>query len=232
MEVSACEILKELNITSPPINIYKILRDEGIEVDFVNFRNWDLHGCYINNITGPSIGINSKHIVTKKRFTAAHEYKHHIHDMPFQEGGSSGFRCVENEHRVHIEKTANTFAAELLAPKWMIRNIISDLGDCCTISILSGIFNISYMAMAYRLTNTGNISDRKKKNYLASPGRKEDLIKTRNVYQVVKSLPAFSSQVINIYFGMETDVNYCRFCSQNIFNSDWEVCSSCGNNIT
>lgn len=231
MEVSACEILKELNITSPPINIYEILKNEGINVDFINFKSWDLHGCYLKNITGPSIGINSRHILTKQRFTATHEYKHHFHDMPFQLGDLSGFRCVETEQRIKIEKTANTFAAAMLVPEWMIRRIISELGDYCTIHILSGIFRVSYEAMIYRLNNLGNITDRKKRKFLGNPGKKEDLLNTRSVYEIADSLPAFGSQVINIYLGMESEVEHCRYCSQKIFNPGWEVCLDCGSNI-
>lgn len=127
MQLLAVERLEALGLAQPPINIYAALQREGVLVDERAFSNFGLAGCYMDEPPIlPSVAINSRHDPKKKRFTAAHEYKHHLADRTLGE-----LLCYESSDSqgTVVEKAANAFAARFLLPEVMVRDVVRQLGD-------------------------------------------------------------------------------------------------------
>jgi Zn-dependent peptidase ImmA (M78 family) len=104
------------------------------------------------------IGVNQQHHANRKRFSLAHELGHYLLGH-HQE--SRGY-----EDRFHIdaaegtapgydwraERTANDFAAEILMPRKLISQVFRKTQDP---SVLAETFEVSELAMGYRLMNLG-----------------------------------------------------------------------------
>lgn len=161
-------ILKEANITQPPVPIEELARSLGVQVQCGVLPD-ELSGLLYRKDSRkkPIIGVNSAHAKVRQRFTIAHELGHMIlHDEPVHvdRGFSVKFRDARSstaEHRAEIE--ANQFAAEILMPTQLIRNEIKkksiDMGDDDLLHVLANRFQVSVQAMVFRLINLGYISD-------------------------------------------------------------------------
>jgi predicted transcriptional regulator len=89
---------------------------------------------------------------TRRRFTIAHEVGHHfLHS----DGATVLCRPVDvdqaDETARAKEREANRFAAELLMPEPLIRERVKV--DGLDVTALAGTFNVSPIAMAFRLVN-------------------------------------------------------------------------------
>jgi len=80
MRTSANNLLDKYRIYTPPVNIYQILYNKDVPVDFMDFSS-KVQGIYLKNVTGVGIAINANDHPVKQRFTGAHELKHHLHDV-------------------------------------------------------------------------------------------------------------------------------------------------------
>jgi Zn-dependent peptidase ImmA (M78 family) len=227
MRQSALAVLKNYSIREPPINVYEILRDQDVQIDFWRFHDWKVEGLYLRNVTGSGVAINIQHPRVKQRFTAAHELKHHLHDVP--NDGTQLPPCVSNA-RSHIERKANAFAAELLMPPAMFQAVLEELGEeLQTVTTLAAIFHVSYEATVYRLNTFRYINDGQIPKFLSEGYRREDaraaaLIRQNENGRLVNiHLPA-----IRAAFGCFDGDSYCKKCSTLIINSDWQVCPECG----
>ena len=110
------------------------------------------------------IYINEKDSSTRQVFTIAHELGHYFrHKNFFQtnttlEEPSSSLHNTFQKDRKHYteeertrEKEANEFAAELLMPEEIIRKKWHELNQ--SLSKMAKYFNVSEMAMAFRIEN-------------------------------------------------------------------------------
>jgi len=91
-----------------PLDPFELLSKNGILYQFRDFEK--LEGIYIvpeddNDL--PIIGINNNRPITRQRFTAAHEFCHHIKDRACPIGGKKD----------RNERFADGFASELLMPR-------------------------------------------------------------------------------------------------------------------
>jgi Zn-dependent peptidase ImmA (M78 family)/fido (protein-threonine AMPylation protein) len=94
-----------------PINPFQMLKDEGILFSLMNFKN--LEGVYIpasGDDDIPVVGVNINRLITRQRFTAAHELCHHFRDADRQ------ISCPISGKKNRIETFAESFAAALLMP--------------------------------------------------------------------------------------------------------------------
>ena len=94
-----------------PINPFQMLKDEGILFSLMNFKN--LEGVYIpasGDDDIPVVGVNINRLITRQRFTAAHELCHHFRDADRQ------ISCPICGKKNRIETFAESFAAALLMP--------------------------------------------------------------------------------------------------------------------
>lgn len=88
----------------------------------------------------------------RQRFTVAHELGHYAlnHGSAFRDDASS----FSSGNRDPKERQANQFAAELLMPKDALVRIVQS-GKFAHVEELASIFNVSKVAMSYRVGNLG-----------------------------------------------------------------------------
>lgn len=118
-----------------------------------------------------TIGINQKHAPTRQRFTMAHELGHYFLQInpaamegaelmapPRESAGFKDTTFFRNTNLTAVERMANNFAAELLMPEDSLSRIIigsSDRKGCDSVADLARLFQVSPLAMYYRLHNLG-----------------------------------------------------------------------------
>jgi len=142
----ARNLLKRLNINTPPIRLSLIVKALKCEV-FAKDLNDGLSGIQISVSDECFILYNKNQHVHRKRFTVAHEIGHFILGH-----GREGLKCsLREKHNKEIE--ANQFAAELLMPRFLLKKEI--LKGVNTVESLALRFWVSKEAMAWRLLETG-----------------------------------------------------------------------------
>lgn len=168
---AANQIIEDFSIKKAPINLDEIAERKGIRVVYSDaLQKDDISGMMYHDDGCPVIVINKSHGTERKRFTFAHELGHyHLHQ-------SGNFVDRENNNKVNFRNSrsglaidnkeieANTFAANLLMPKELLResaigfiekNPSSKVEDL--IPELAEVFQVSPLAMEYRLKNCGFI---------------------------------------------------------------------------
>ena len=227
MRASANNLLDAHDISTPPVNIYQILHDKDIPVDFLPFSS-KVEGIYLKNVTGVGIAINSNHHPVKKRFTGSHELKHHLHDVP--EHGE--MLCSSDFQKWRIEQRANRFAAELLAPPHFIQEVIEELvrTELLTITTLAKVFHVSYPTIVYRLHTLGYISDGQRDRLLKQNARQDDkhaaMLLNGNVNAARLRMPTLIATL-----GSANGFSYCSQCSELVYDPAWSICYSCGDHL-
>ena len=112
-----------------------------------------------------SISLNSNHSITRHIFTIAHELGHYFrHQEYFETHNSleeplynqfSKDRNQQDDTQKQMEKEANDFAAELLMPEMIVKEKWHKFDN--SISKMARYFNVSEIAMAFRIKNTVGI---------------------------------------------------------------------------
>lgn len=224
MCASALKVLEAHAVIEPPTNIYQILGAERVCVDFWPFNNGDLGGLYIRNVAGPAMAINANHPRTRQRFTAGHELKHHLHDIP--EDGHLITSCY-GESKKRIETRANSFAAELLVPSHMLREALQELGDeLYSITTLATAFRVSYEVIVYRLNTLKLISNARKKRLLSAEERRKDASMAMKHKQSNPVAGLNTLALIGALGCLDVD-QYCPQCSMQIIHDSWRICPDC-----
>ena len=153
-------ILKQIQINSPPINLDYILEHFGLKLEQYDFGERGSGVLYIKKGEG-IIGINLNEKNERKRFTIAHELGHFLlhkknKDQLFVE--EYIYRDQDSESgEFKREREANAFAAALLMPKIFLKRMIKknelDVTHEDSIDFLAKKFQVSEIAMTYRVTN-------------------------------------------------------------------------------
>ncbi len=139
-----------------PLDVFSLIEDAGIWLMFQPLGR--LYGMYrrIGDVAG--VVINANHPVTLQRFTAAHEYGHHVlgHDASLDRAEE-----IEQPDRSKGEQeiAAYTFAATLLMPIQRINGALRRLGvdkrpgwlDALTAYRLAQEMGVSYRAAVSQL---------------------------------------------------------------------------------
>lgn len=105
---AAAELLEELEISEPPIDVEAIARRLGLTVSAEVLGNVD------GEIRGKKIRVNSAHSSVRQRFTVAHELGHLRMHTTHGERGSE------------VERQANEFAGALLVPPAMLSKAVRE----------------------------------------------------------------------------------------------------------
>jgi Zn-dependent peptidase ImmA (M78 family) len=168
-EKEACRLLEEYSVREPPVRVGDIARGEGAHIVR---RNFDGHesGFLLRDDKLVVIGVNTRTSRRRRRFTIAHELGHmllHEGELIVDHAIRVNFRDdVSAMATVPEEMEANTFAAELLMPRDLIRehvqgyrpetsNASGQLSRDELITQLAREFDVSTEAMGYRLINLG-----------------------------------------------------------------------------
>ena len=103
-------------------DIRRIYKDEGIRLDYRSgFKN--VRGAYYPPPLGPSVVISKRIPEEPQLFTLAHELKHHFFDREV-----SLSPCGTSNQDALVEKSAEVFAAELMFPQQLFKEIIESMG--------------------------------------------------------------------------------------------------------
>jgi len=157
------KIHKENNQHSPPINVFNIANNEGIDLKYLPKKKVSERGIegelsYANRKKQWTIYFNGHNTTTRQKFTVAHELGHYfVHNNFFQDSSDTMFRDVQWDM---AELQANQFASELLMPVEMVVKEGEKIIDTVEtkndfISKMAYIFMVSQLAMRFRLINLG-----------------------------------------------------------------------------
>lgn len=151
---AAGELLETLGFTKPPVDAEAVARTCGIPVLEWPFDD-ALSGLVVETASGPVIGVNVGHVTNRKRFTVAHELGHvalrHLDSFHVDLGTSTQDGDPPGYNWRH-ERAANEFAAALLMPASLVRQVFSKTPS---VPALAKTFAVSELAMGFRLENLG-----------------------------------------------------------------------------
>ena len=170
IEKAVKKILEALGIKSPPVPVDLIAENLGASIFFEPFEGQDdVSGMLLREGDRKIIGINSSHHPNRQRFSIAHEIGHlvlHNRDLFVDKVVKVNFRDSKSSLAIDKEEiAANAFAAELLMPRVFVESEIRKLlkkGNRINkdelIGDLAEIFEVSNIAMEYRLNHFGIIT--------------------------------------------------------------------------
>jgi len=159
----AIALLEKLGITKAPVPVEKIAKHLGVQVRFSPFDN-EISGMIHIREGKAIIGINSLNHPHRQRFSIAHELGHlvlhrslvtaEVHvdkEIPvLMRDAKASFGTDQ------IEIEANRFAAELLMPRFLLKQTLAektlDIDDEESIEVLAQRFKVSKQAMGHRIS--------------------------------------------------------------------------------
>jgi len=164
---AARDLLHQMNVTTVPVPVTRIAQDLGIDVRAAK-HDTDLSGFIYCEAGETIIGVNLSHSEKRQRFTIAHELGHYfLHSIT----GVHMDTAVQPRYRNEIssqgtnaeEIEANTFAAELLMPAYLIEQDMRhfdgvDISDDQEIGKLADRYGVSVQALTIRLANLGYLT--------------------------------------------------------------------------
>jgi Zn-dependent peptidase ImmA (M78 family)/DNA-binding XRE family transcriptional regulator len=154
---AANELLEKASVDVPPVDVEALAARCGVLVLRRMFPD-SLSGLVFAFSNAAVIGVNGRHHPNRQRFSIAHELGHYLLGHHRR---SSGY-----EQRFHIdtaegtapgfdwdaEQPANEFAAEVLMPR---RLLAAAFEKTPKPALLAARFEVSELAMGYRLVNLG-----------------------------------------------------------------------------
>ncbi|MEO5910834.1 MAG: ImmA/IrrE family metallo-endopeptidase [Pelobium sp.] len=160
IEERTIEILKKLNITEAPVNPSECAQSLGVKVVSTELEN-DVSGLFVIKDGIAFIMFNKSESEHRQRFTIAHELGHFLlhkkTSLFIDKTDIVLYRNSESTTGALLkEREANAFAASLLMPKSFIeQEIVKKGNDKNIVSHLATKFNVSELAMSFRLSNLG-----------------------------------------------------------------------------
>ncbi|MER6632902.1 ImmA/IrrE family metallo-endopeptidase [Streptomyces sp. NPDC000987] len=165
-DAAAKTLLTQFGIDEAPIDPVLIAEKLGVLVVPQDMPD-DVSGMLLRRGDEQVIGVNQKHHENRRRFTVAHELGHlRLHrgrPLILDTDTRVNFRdTVSSMATDREEMEANRFAAALLAPEPMVRRAAREAEFRTAqqlVLIMARRFEMSEMAMNYRLINLGIIAD-------------------------------------------------------------------------
>jgi len=160
----AQELLRNAGVETPPVSVRKIAALRGCSVVTADLED-SLSGMAFTKGGRPAIIVNASHHPNRQRFTIAHELGHHLMHQDFLAEGVHVDKGILKRGALSTagvdfkEIEANAFAAELLMPREMIKNLIPsdfDLQDEVALTNYAKLFGVSSSALNYRIINIRN----------------------------------------------------------------------------
>ena len=133
---------------SLPVSLAKIVSYLGLTISTGHFEDDNIDGYYVKS--EKTIYISSSAPLSRKLFTIAHEIGHFLlHNKEREVFYRTDSLNIDIQDQTE-EQEANWFAASLLMPENYIREYWDDVQNIHEMAL---IFNVSQIAMAYRLKN-------------------------------------------------------------------------------
>lgn len=155
-------LLRSLNITTVPVPIERIAKALGAQIRFSPFDE-ELSGMIFIKDGVPVIGVNSLHHPNRQRFTIAHELGHlelHREEISSSVHVDKTFpalmrNAVSSTGQEKLEREANSFAAELIMPRFAIEAAFHgkqfDIEDAAPVEALAKKLRVSRQALENRI---------------------------------------------------------------------------------
>jgi Zn-dependent peptidase ImmA (M78 family) len=151
-------LLEEHHISRPAVPIEKLVKKLGIDVKEGDLG--DVSGLLVRTGVRATIGVNSKHLEVRRRFTIAHEFAHYmLHtgiSAHYDRDYRVNYRSAESSEATNVEEIeANFFAASILMPKPFLDrdDALQALDSDREVAKLATRYNVSRHAMSLRLAN-------------------------------------------------------------------------------
>lgn len=166
-EAAAEALLAKFGFRDVEIDVEQLAGECGIQVVRRHFEDGDVSGMLLREDNEPPvIGVNQAHLETRRRFTIAHELGHWalhpgrlvIFDRPMRANRRDSVSAMATDRE---EIQANAFGAALLMPERLVREHVYKLHSNQrqnpeeAAALLAGVFNVSPVAMSFRLINLG-----------------------------------------------------------------------------
>ena len=136
------------------MDVEQLARDCGLHVIATRFDD-ALSGVLVALDDGSVIGVNAGHSRRRQRFSIGHELGDHLldhHDRFHIDLGPDTTYGTPPGYDWQSERAANDFAAELLMPTRLVEEAF---GQTPSAPALAARFDVSELAMSYRLQNLG-----------------------------------------------------------------------------
>lgn len=147
----ANSIILEYKISEPVIPIYQIAESKGVSIKTINMPKALDRVSGFFDPTKKIIYVNAEDSAVRQCFTIAHELGHFILEHDAKEYGVL-FRFPEVNGSEDVEKEANCFAANLLVPKVMLKEVMKKYSlKHEDYFLLADIFGVSKEVMKFRL---------------------------------------------------------------------------------
>lgn len=137
------------------IDIFGIIEDQRLWLFSEPMRN--AYGAYMRSVDSGGILINSQHPVTTQRFTAAHEYGHHV--LGHEASADQEEQMFRSQKLLEVE--AQAFAGEFLMPLQLVNYTLRTMGFDPRHAALTPVdvyrvgleLGVSYQAAVVQLVN-------------------------------------------------------------------------------
>ncbi|WP_177133633.1 ImmA/IrrE family metallo-endopeptidase [Hydrogenophaga aromaticivorans] len=134
-----------------PVDPAAIAIAEGIKVERLGvFEDFPYSGEFLRE--QGVIRVNEWEAQVRQRFTLAHELGHYA--LGHDDAPRDFAEAFSSKASAPIERAANQFAAELLMPASAVAKLVQT-GIFKTVDDLAKAFNVSKVAMTYRINNLG-----------------------------------------------------------------------------
>lgn len=156
MPVTAASLLNSHWDGRLPVDVASIARAMGIRVEAS--RSLGASGVIENTAMGAVIRYSTTESPVRQRFTIAHEIGHFA--LGHLNSAGKMFRDTPENFSngaAPEERQANAFAAQLLMPEKVVKFAVNERGFN-TLKSLANVFDVSEVAMKYRLVNLGLLS--------------------------------------------------------------------------
>jgi Zn-dependent peptidase ImmA (M78 family) len=157
IRAKALEIRNKYGMQEPPVNVFDIASNEGIDIVYFNPKDdtSDVSGLFVKD--EKRVYLNADEPAERQAFTLAHELAHYFLDHKPDEYGVYKRYSLYSEKKPPREQEADLFAAELLMPRDLIAEVKKryEVNDRDTLA-LSKMFGVSRSAMALRLKDLAN----------------------------------------------------------------------------
>lgn len=147
-----------VSIDNPQINVKEIAESLGCKIKY----SFLISKAGSHNLESKEIFVNELDPDYRQRFTIAHEIGHNVYDHSGVRNRITQDQKISGEENsfvdILIERQANDFASKLLMPKKLLLDVKKHLEESNEIrnerqevTKLAEKFNVSYIAMEYRL---------------------------------------------------------------------------------
>lgn len=149
---STREAMRQAGVSGVPVDVSRVASALGLRIQYEPMTD-EMSGYLERRGEEWIVGVNSHHSGVRQRFTIAHEVAHFVLHRKMQEQFRDVIFTRRALGRDDMERQADSFAAQLLMPEVdVVRDVSAGITN---VNALAERYNVSGLAMKYRLQNLG-----------------------------------------------------------------------------